>query len=202
MCCRDSPICDAAPTRWCWNLRAPARCSRFAIRRLRPPWLCCRHRNKSGGCADIPAFRGSSCSPCSSTAKSCSRPALPAAMASDRPRATIASCFGIFTIFCSTRAAPRADTPTRWAGLIPMSASFLRYRRCGPTGRETKLICASSPTRILRQSHWPQSCCVNVTRRASSTTSGRSRSASLRGFSTALRACSRNCKQRSMLEMD
>ena len=73
-----------------------------------------------------------------------------------------------------------------------MSASFLRYRRCGPTGREIKSICASSRTRILRQSHRPQSCCVNVTQCASSTTSGRSRSASCRGFSTAPRACSRN----------
>ena len=120
--------------------------------KIRPPWLCCRHRNKSGDCADIPAFRKSRCSPCSSTAKSCSRPALPAAMACDRPRATIASCFGTSTIFCSTRAAPRADRPIRWAGSIPMSTSFLRYRRCGRAGRETKSIWASSPTRILRRS--------------------------------------------------
>ena len=36
--CRGSRTCDGAATRWCWNRRAPARCSGFAIRRSRPPW--------------------------------------------------------------------------------------------------------------------------------------------------------------------
>ena len=44
--CRGSPTCDGAATRWCWNRRAPARCSGFAIRRLRPPSPRCRRRNQ------------------------------------------------------------------------------------------------------------------------------------------------------------
>ena len=35
--CHGSRTCDGAATRWCWNRRAPARCSKFAIRRSRPP---------------------------------------------------------------------------------------------------------------------------------------------------------------------
>jgi len=45
--CLGSPTCDGAPTRWCWNHRAPAPCSKFTIRRSRPSWPCCPHRNKS-----------------------------------------------------------------------------------------------------------------------------------------------------------
>ena len=33
--CHGSRTCDGAATRWCWNRRAPARCSKFAIRRSR-----------------------------------------------------------------------------------------------------------------------------------------------------------------------
>ncbi len=43
--CRGSRTCDGAATTWCWNRRAPARCSGFAIRRSRPPSPCCPHRN-------------------------------------------------------------------------------------------------------------------------------------------------------------
>ena len=35
--CRGLRTCDGAATRWCWNRRAPARCSGSAIRRSRPP---------------------------------------------------------------------------------------------------------------------------------------------------------------------
>ena len=42
--------------------------------------------------------------------------------AAARPRATTTSCSGTFTIFCSTRAARKAGTPTRWAASIPMPA--------------------------------------------------------------------------------
>ncbi len=41
--CRGSHTCGGAATRWCWNRRAPAHCSGFAIRRLRLPLPCCRH---------------------------------------------------------------------------------------------------------------------------------------------------------------
>ena len=107
--------------------------------------------------------RGSSFSPCSSIAKSFSRSTLPATAAFDRPRATTISFFGTFTIFCSTRAARKAGTPIRWAEFIPMRASCLRCRRCGPAGPERKSICASfaaapaeavSPVaKLLRERH-------------------------------------------------
>ena len=42
--------------------------------------------------------------------------------AAAEPRATTTSCFGTFTICCSTPAARKAGTPIRWAGFIPMSA--------------------------------------------------------------------------------
>ncbi len=38
---------------------------------------------------------------------------------STRPRATTTSCFGTFTIFSSTRAAPKAGTPIRSGGVYP-----------------------------------------------------------------------------------
>ena len=91
---------------------------------------------------------------------------LPATAACGRPRATTTSFFGTFTISCSTRAARKAGTPTRWAEFIHMPASWLRCRRCGRAGPERKSICASSRPRIRRQSRRPRSFCVNVIRRA------------------------------------
>ena len=67
-------------------------------------------------------FPGSSCSRCCWTAASCSR-SMPASAACDRARATTTSYSGTFTICCSTRAARRAGTPTRWARLVLMRAS-------------------------------------------------------------------------------
>ena len=52
------PICGGAPTTWSWNRRAPARCSRFAIRRLQPRWPCSPRRNKSDSSAGATAFPG------------------------------------------------------------------------------------------------------------------------------------------------
>ena len=120
--CRGSPTCDGAATRWCWNRRAPERCSGSAIRSLRARSPRCPRRNRSGGCARRKIFRGSSCSRCCWTAASCSR-SMPATAACDRARATTTSSFGTFTICCSTRAARRAGTPTRWARLLLMRAS-------------------------------------------------------------------------------
>ena len=57
-CCRGSPICGGAATRWCWNRRAPARCSGFATRRSRPQSPACRRRNRSGGFGGRTAFPG------------------------------------------------------------------------------------------------------------------------------------------------
>ena len=61
--------------------------------------------------------RGSSCSPCWWIAKSFSRSAPPATAGCDRRRTTTISFFGTFTICYSTRAARKADTPTRWGAL-------------------------------------------------------------------------------------
>ena len=120
--CRGSPICGGAATRWSWNRRAPAPCSGFAIRRLRPPSPCCPRRSRSRQLRGRTVFRGSNFSLCWSIAKSFSRSTPPATMASGRPRATTISFFGTSTIFCSTPAAPQAATPTRWAGSIRMRA--------------------------------------------------------------------------------
>ena len=83
-----------------------------------------------------------------------------------RPKATTTSCSGTFTIFCSTRAAPKAGTPTRWAESIPMPASSRRCRRCGRAGPERKSICASSRPRRRSRSRRPRSFCANAIRRA------------------------------------
>ena len=69
-CCRGLPTCGGAPTRWFWNRRAPAPCSRYAIRRSRLPWLRCPRRNRSNSSAGKRILSGTSFSPCSSTAKS------------------------------------------------------------------------------------------------------------------------------------
>ena len=71
--CHGSRTCDGAATRWCWNCRAPERCSKFAIRRSRRPSPHCLHRNKSNGSVGRTVFRGSSFSPCWWIAKSFSR---------------------------------------------------------------------------------------------------------------------------------
>ena len=68
-CRRSRPVavrlsCAGAATRWSWNRRAPARCSRFAIRRLRPPSPCCRRRNRSNSSVGRTIFRESSFSLC------------------------------------------------------------------------------------------------------------------------------------------
>ena len=80
--CHGLRTCDGAATRWCWNRHAPARCSKFAIRRSRAPSPHCPPHNKSNSCVGGRAFRGSSFSPCWSIAKSCSRSTLPASAAS------------------------------------------------------------------------------------------------------------------------
>ena len=121
-CCRGSHICAGAATTWCWSCRDQARCSGFAIRRLPPPSRRCRRRNRSSGCAGRTVFPASSCSPCWSNAEFCSSSTRPATAGCGPTRATTVSCSGTFTIFCFTRAARKAGTPTRWAASIPMPA--------------------------------------------------------------------------------
>ena len=110
--------------------------------------------------------------------------------------ATATSCFGTFTICCSTRAARRVGAPTRWArfslcGVIaPLPA--VRPRWPGKRIDLRKFSAAHSRPRA-----WPppesardgsQICCASVIRPAASTTSDRSRLPSFHVFSTAPRA--------------
>ena len=90
------------------------------------------------------------------------------------------------------------STPGRHANPLGGALSIcgrhaLRRRRCGAAGPERRSICASSRAR-LRRFRQPRGCCVNVIRSAASMTSGRSRSPSLRGFSTAPRVSCRHGK--------
>ena len=101
--------------------------------------------------------------------------------------------FGTFTISCSTPAARKADTPILWAGCFRMPMLYRRYRRCGLVGLERKSICASFRRRIRRQSRRSQNSCGNVIRPEASMISGRSRSPSFRGFSTAPHAWQSKC---------
>ena len=120
-CCRGSPICDGAATRWCWNRRAPARCSGFAIRRSRPPSLRLSTPQNdqpvpaAGRLSGGRAARIAGGLPDPVQGRRCRR-RRPAR----RPRATTTSCSGIFTICCSTPTAPKAGRPIRWADFIPM----------------------------------------------------------------------------------
>ena len=139
LCCRDLRICAGVATISFWNRRALVRCSGFAIQRSRRPSPRCRRRSRSSGCDGRTAFPGSSFSPCCWIAGSCSRSTRRAAAACGRTRATTASCCGIFTISCSTRAARKAGTPIRWAASIPTQASSLRCRRCGRSGPGQKI---------------------------------------------------------------
>ena len=148
--CRGSPTCDGAATRWCWNRRAPARCSGFAIRRLRPPSPHCRTPQQIKRLRRQDGFPGLELLALLVDCQILFKIDAAATAACDRPRATTTSFFGTFTIFCSTRAARKADTPIRWAEFIRMRASCLRCRRCGPAGPERRSICASSRPRLRR----------------------------------------------------
>ena len=196
--CRGSPTCEGAATRWCSNRLALVRCSEFAIRRLRPPWPYFLHRTTSNNSVGRTVFPALSFLPCWLIAKSFSRRRPLATMASDRARVTPTSFFGIFMIFFSTRAARKAGTPTHRADFILMRDSFLLYRRSDRDGPERKSICAGFRP---RQSLLQQRSCVNVIPRAASMISDRSRSRSLRGFSTAPRASSPRCEKGSSLAM-
>ena len=98
-------------------------------------------RNRSSNFAGSRISPGSSFSRCSSTAKSFSRPTVTAC---GRLRATTPWCCGTSTILCSTRAAPRAATPTRWAAPILTRTRSLRCRPFARLGPEPRSICANS----------------------------------------------------------
>ena len=163
-----------------------------------PPWPYFLHRTTSNNSVGRTVFPALSFLPCWLIAKSFSRRRPLATMASDRARVTPTSFFGIFMIFFSTRAARKAGTPTHRADFILMRDSFLLYRRSDRDGPERKSICAGFRP---RQSLLQQRSCVNVIPRAASMISDRSRSRSLRGFSTAPRASSPRCEKGSSLAM-
>ena len=191
--CRGSRICAGAATRWSWNRRAPARCSGFAIRRLRPPWPCCRRRNKSNGSAGRTAFPGVEL------------------------LALLVDCQILFKVDAARdsglRPAEGDDNLVLWDFHdLLFHARSTEGRHANPMGGRLSLCrrhasAAGGAAALARkenrsaqvlgrasrsQSRRPQSSCVNVIRRASSMTSDRSRSPSLRGFSTAPRASSRD----------
>ena len=192
--CRGSRTCDGAATRWCWNRRAPARCSKYAIRRSRPSWPCFPRRNKSNSCVGRTVFRGhvsrfAAGLPNRFQGRRHWRQRPAAGGGRPQPR----------SLGLSRSSVPHAQhrRPTcqpAWRSLSLCRRHFCRCRRCGPTGPERKSICTSSRRRIRRQSRRSRSSCGNVIRRAALMTSGRSRSPSFRNFSTAPRASCRDRK--------
>src|SRR4029077_1682062 len=129
-----SRTCGGAGRRECGNRRAPEPCSRFAIRQSRRPSPYFLHHDKSDGSVGRTDSRGSSFSPCWWIAKSFSRSTPIATAVFDQPKVTTTSFFGTFTIFCFTRAARKADRPTRLVGSVYMRVLCLRFRRYGPAG--------------------------------------------------------------------
>ena len=191
--CRGSRTCGGAATRWSWNRRAPARCSGFAIRRSRPPWPCCPHRNRSNGSVGRTVFRGSSCSPCWSIARSCSR-STPARDSGLRPAEgddNLVLWDFHDLLFHARSTEGRHANPM--GGLYPYAGVMAPLPAVRPRwpGKKIDLRKVSAADRA-GQSRRPRSSCVNVIRRASSMTSDRSRSPSFRGFSTAPRVSSRD----------
>ena len=195
-CCRGLPTCGGAPTRWFWNRRAPAPCSGYAIPRSRPPWLRCLRRNRSNSCAGRKILSGHELLGLLVDCQILFR--IDAGNDGLRPdEGDDNLVLWDFHDLCSTRAAPRAGMPIRWAVLIPMRTRSLRCRPCARPGLERRSICAKSHPRPRKRCRQPQSFCANVIQHAILTTSGRLRSPSWRDFSTAPPASSRNSRRRS-----
>ncbi len=167
-CCRGSLTCGDAIERWSSNRLAPARCFGYAIRTSRPLWPFFRRRIKSRSCVDKMFFPKLSSSPCSLTAKLFSRSRPVAMAASAGSRVTMSSCFGIFTIFCSIRAAAKGGTPIHRAESLPMRVLFRRCQQFGHGGLERKSLCEASRRHNRSRPRGLRRFCVNVIRAASS----------------------------------
>ena len=162
-CCRGSLTCGDAIERWSSNRLAPARCFGYAIRTSRPLWPFFRRRIKSRSCVDKMFFPKLSSSPCSLTAKLFSRSRPVAMAASAGSRVTMSSCFGIFTIFCSIRAAAKGGTPIRSGGVSPYAGTISPLPAIRPRWPGKKIALrsfsaaqsesASRTATLLRQRH-------------------------------------------------
>ena len=186
-CCRGSPICAGAATRWFWNRRAPARCSKFAIRRSRPPWQCCPGRSKSNSCDGRTVFREWRFSLCCWIAKSCSR-SKQMATKGLRPAEGDSD---LVAVGISRSSVPRSQhgRPARQPAGRRLPLLWRDFAAAGGAaplaGTENRSAANPGMASTTRRS---RSSCGSGIRRAVSTTSGRSHSPSCRDFSTAPRA--------------
>ena len=146
--CRGSRTCAGAATRWSWSRRAPARCSGSAIRRSRPPWPCCPHRNRSNGSVGRTVFPGlellALLVDCQILFKvdAASDSGLRPAEGDDN---LVLWDFHDLPVPRAQHGRPARQSDGR--AFIPMPASWLRCRRCGRAGPERKSICARSRPR-------------------------------------------------------
>ena len=196
--CRDLPICGGAPTKWCWNRRAPARCSRSAIRRsprllaaLATPQKVKTLRRQAG----FPGHRAAGAA--ARLRRSCSR-SPPRTKGCGRPKATtISSLWDFHDLLFHAR-----STEGRHANPVGGHYALCGHHRAAAgdaaelAGREDRSRGAFVPRR-RKNSRRPQSSSMNAIRRATSTTAIRSRLPNCRAFSTPPRASIRRSKRRS-----
>ena len=197
-CCRASPICDGAATRWCWNRRAPAPCSGSAIRRSLPRSPSCRRRKNRQAPAAGRLSRDWICSDCCSIARSCSR----SSQGRRRPAADEGDdnlvLWDFHDLLFHTRSTEgRQANPL--GGLYPYADTIAPPPAVRAALARQGHRPAASSRRAAQRPHLSQNCCASAIRRAISTTSSRSRWPSWRNFSKAPHACSRNGPAGSIL---
>ena len=195
--CRGSRTCDGAATRWCWNRRAPGRCSGFAIRRLRPPWRALATPQQVGQLRRQDGFPGIELLALLADCRILFK--VDAADDGNLRRAEGDHDLVLWDFHDLLFHARSTAGPARQPARRDFSAC-----RCQPsaTGGAAPLArkedrSAQALARACRRSfRRPQGCCANVIRFAASMTSDRSRSLSLRGFSTAPRVSRSSWKSR------
>ena len=190
--CRGSHTCDGAATRWCWNRRAPALCSKFATRRLRPssPTL---HPAANQTAASAGRFSGGRASRFA--------PGLPNPFQGWRccRRKELRPAEGDHSLvlwefhdllFHARSTEGRHANPL--GGVYPHVGIISPLPAVRPSWPGKKIDLRKVSTGRPGRSRRSRSFCVNVIRRAASTTSDRSRSPSSRSFLTARRASCRD----------
>ena len=194
--CRGLPICGGAATRWCWNRRAPARCSKFAIRRSRPRSRCLPTPQPIKQLRRQDGFPGLELLALLVDCQILFKVDAADEMRSPSGRRRRQSC----SLGLSRSAVPRAQhgrpacqsrgrSLSACAGVIgPLPA--VRPRWPGKQDRSAQVLGRASGANLAAR----RSFCASAIRPATSTTSSRSRSPSFRSFSTAPRASSRNAK--------